>query len=175
MNLKKRKIETILSDVTDHFSKNELILSTSDGENLSESIAFSYELAMRCFEKNKKALIVKLSSAEMEKLNLMLDELLNIDVEINVNHYFDELNLTQLSYEIDELDYSRNEEFRIDSYDLILYHIVDGIKELTHSDSTSFANKNLLLLVKNNKLTQKHLLGLINKKESFDKCFIIRF
>ncbi|EGO7767604.1 hypothetical protein FK434_002683, partial [Enterococcus faecalis] len=67
MNLKKRKIETILSDVTDNFSKNELILSTSDGENLSESIAFSYELAMRCFGKNKKALIVKLNLAEMER------------------------------------------------------------------------------------------------------------
>ncbi|HCT9166149.1 TPA: hypothetical protein OUB70_001714 [Enterococcus faecalis] len=175
MNLKKRKIETILSDVTDNFSKNELILSTSDGENLSESIAFSYELAMHCFGKNKKALIVKLNLAEMERLDFMLDELLNFDIEINVNHYFDELNLTQLPYEINELASSRNEEFRINSYDLIIYHITDGIKELTHSDSFSFGNKNLLLLVKNNKLTQKHLLSLINKKKCFDKCFIVRF
>lgn len=171
MSSKKRKIETILSDVTDHFSKNELILSTSDGENLSESIAFSYELAMRGFEKNKKTLIVKSKFSETK----ILDKLVNVNVQINTNHYFDELDLTQSLYELDDFDYSKNKELRMASYDLILYHITDGIKELTHNNSFLFTNKNLLLLVRNNKLTQKHLLGLINKKEIFDKCFIVRF
>ncbi len=174
MNSKQRKINTILSDVTEYFFKKELILSTSNGKDFSESTVFSHELARRCFERNTKVLIVKLSLVEMERLDLKFDELLNLNIEVSSNYYFDELDLTKLSYELARLKHDRSEDFQSNSYDLIIYHIIDGLNDLVNNNRLLFANKNLLLLIKKKYLTQNHLSELADKV-SLERCFIVRF
>lgn len=174
MNSKQRKINAILSDVTEYFSKKELILSTSDGENLSESTAFSHDLARCCFVINTKVLIVKLSLAEMESLDLKFDELLNLNIEISSNYYFDELDLTKLSYEVVGLKHARSGKTHSNSYDLIIYHIMDGLNDLVCNNRLCFASKNLLLLIRKKNLTQNSLSELIDKV-SLERCFIVSF
>lgn len=174
MNSKQRKINTILSNVMEYFKKKELILSTSDGEDLSESTAFSHELARRCFERNTKVLIVKLSLIEMERLDLKFDELFNLNVEISSNYYFDELDLTTLSYEVVELKHDRSKEFQSNSYDFIIYHIIDGLIGLGHKNRLLFAKKNLLLLIRKKNLTPNHLSELVDKV-SLEQCIIVKF
>ncbi len=143
MNSKQRKINTILS--------------TSNGEDFSESAVFSHELARRCFERNIKVLIVKLSLVEMESIDLKFDKLLNLNIEVSSNYYFDELNLTKLSYEIVRLKHDRSEDCQSNSYDLIIYHIIDGLNDLVNNNRLFFANKNLLLLVRKKSYTESFI------------------